>query len=185
MDLNEINTFNNNEKELDRLRSELLAETEPIDMLDIRGVDYDKYDEAYITKDIMNRIMKKEIVDPRKLAATSNESSEKKARFIDTKLKIEMRHQLVKENREKRRRELDEKRRERLEKKEIELKAKQMVLKEEQEKKMREDIEKQLIEQEAQRLRLEMAEKRKRDEEMRRKYAEPTFIAKHITCLSH
>lgn len=170
VDINEINIFQENEKELNRLKSELLQEdnreTEiEFDILAIKGVDYDKYDEEYLTKDIMSRIMKKKIVDPKKLLTVENKGT----KFVDTKLKIELRHQAVKENRDKRRRELEEKRREKLEKKEIEVKARLMVQKEEQEKKMREDIEKQLIEQEAQRLRLEMAEKRQRDEEMRKK----------------
>lgn len=178
LDVNEINTFNDNEKELTRLKSELLGREEDherrteieFDILAIKGVDYDKYDEEYLTKDIMNRIMRKEVVDPKKLL--SSDTSSNKKRFIDTKLKIELRHQVVKENREKRRQEMDERRREKLEKKEIELKAKQMVQKEEQDRKMREEIEKQLIEQEAQKLRFEMAEKRHRDEEIRKRMRE-------------
>lgn len=180
LDVNEINAYQDNEKELSRLKSELmgngLQQNEQqsnnqleFDILAIKGVDYDKYDEEYLTKDIMNRIMKKDVVDPKKLLAADTSTSGGKKKFIDTKLKIELRHEMVKENREKRRREIEEKRREKLEKKEIELKAKQMVQKEEQDKKLREEIEKQLIEQEAQKLRLEMAEKRHRDEEIRKK----------------
>lgn len=166
VDVNEINTFNNNERELKKLKSELMESSNYTtnDILDIKGIDYDKYDEEYLAKDVINRLMKKNIVDPNKLVDKPN-----KPRFIDTGLKIELRHQVVKENREKRLRDLEARRKENLEKKEIELKAKQMVHKEEQEKKARAEIEKQLIEQEAQRLRLEMAQKRQRDEEMRRK----------------
>lgn len=176
IDLNEMNQFASNEKEMEKLKADLLFDDGQasaaldMDILAIRGVDYDKYDEEYLTKDIMKKIMKKNIVDPKKLAAeTSTTSGDNKAKFSDTRLKIELRHQAVKENREKRRREVEEKRREKLEKKEIELKAKMLVQKEEHDKRMREEIEKQLIEQEAQRLRLEMAEKRFRDEEMRKK----------------
>lgn len=183
LDVNEIHTFQDNEKELNRLKSDLMGDDESarggaaggerrteieFDILAIKGVDYDKYDEDYLTKDIMTRIMRKQVVDPKKLLTEAGESESKK-KFIDTKLKIELRHQAVKENREKRRKEIEDRQREKMEKKEIELKAKLMVQKEEQDRKMREDIEKQLIEQEAQRLRLEMAEKRFRDEEIRKK----------------
>lgn len=66
-------------------------------ILDIKGIDYDKYDESYITKDIISKIMKKEIVNPKKLLL----DDEKKKKGTDMQLKIEMRHQAVKENREK------------------------------------------------------------------------------------
>ena len=185
IDLNEMNQFASNEKEMDKLKSELLfndheGEEAALDMdiLAIKGVDYDKYDEEYLTKDIMKKIMKKKIIDPKKLASETMATSDNKPKFSDTRLKIELRHQAVKENREKRRLEVEEKRREKLEKKEIELKAKMLVQKEEQDKRMREEIEKQLIEQEAQKLRLEMAEKRFRDEEMRKKYKK--YLKKHF-----
>lgn len=170
VDVNEMNSFATNEKALNKIKSELLAndhhDTNDYDLLDIKGIDYDKYDEQYITKDIMSKIMRKEFFDKSKLL-TNNDS---RRTVVDTRAKIEMRHQAVKENREKRLRELEVKRRERLDKKEIELKAKQMILKEEQEKKIKADIEKQLIEQEAQRLRLEMAQQRQKDLELRKKY---------------
>lgn len=185
IDLNEMNQFASNEKEMNKLKSELLfndheGEEAALDMdiLAIKGVDYDKYDEEYLTKDIMKKIMKKKIIDPKKLASETVATSDNKPKFSDTRLKIELRHQAVKENREKRRLEVEEKRREKLEKKEIELKAKMLVQKEEQDKRMREEIEKQLIEQEAQKLRLEMAEKRFRDEEMRKKYKK--YLKKHF-----
>ena len=156
--------YKKNEKILDDLIAELL--NDDIDsMLDIKGVDYDKYDQDYIAKDIINKIMKKNIVDSKSLL----NMDEKKKKGIDMQSKIEMRHQAVKENREKRLRDLEMKRKEKLEKKEIEMKAKQMVQKEENDKKMRIDIEQQLIEQEAQRLRLELAEQRQRDESLRRR----------------
>lgn len=176
VNVSEMHTFQENEKELSRLKAELFRgddelRTDPdFDILAIKGVDYDKYDEEYLTKDIMNRIMKKQIVDPKKLLAGESNTHGRTTKVVDTKLKIELRHQAVKENREKRRRELEAKRREMMEKKEIELKAKMMIQKEEQEKKMRAEIEMQLIEQEAQRLRFEMAEKRKREEDMRKKW---------------
>jgi hypothetical protein len=164
VDVNEMNTFSQNERELNKLKTELLQE----DFLDIKGLDYDKYDEAYITQDIVGKIMKKKFFDEKKLMDTE---SSKKAASSDTRLKIEKRHQAVKENREKRLKEVEQKRKEKLEKKEIELKAKQIVQKEEEDKRMRENIEKQLIEQEAQRLRLEMAQQRQRDQELRRRLA--------------
>jgi hypothetical protein len=164
VDVNEMNKFASNEKFLDQIKKELLNDDEE-DFLDIKGIDYDKFDEGYIAKDIMGKILKKDLVNAKKLLT----ADEKKAKAIDTQMKIEMRHQAVKENREKRLQELEHKKREKLEKKEIELKAKQMVMKEEQEKKMRENIEQQLIEQEANRLRIEMMQQRQREEELRRK----------------
>jgi hypothetical protein len=165
VNVTEMEKYKKNEKILDDLKAELLND-DLDNMLDIKGVDYDKYDQDYITKDIINKIMKKNIVDSKSLL----NMDEKKKKVIDMQSKIEMRHQIVKENREKRLRELEMKRKEKLEKKEIEMKAKQMVQKEENDKKMRIDIEQQLIEQEAQRLRLEMAEQRQRDESLRRRY---------------
>ena len=166
VDINEMNQFASNEKFLDQIKKELLNDDQDQeDYLDIKGIDYDKYDEGYITKDIMGKILKKDLVNAKKLLT----AEEKKSKAVDTQMKIEMRHQAVKENREKRLQELEQKKREKLEKKEIELKAKQMVMKEEQEKKMRENIEQQLIEQEANCLRIEMTQQRQRGEELRRK----------------
>lgn len=162
VDVGEMNLFNKNEKVLNEIKAELLSDD---DILDIKGVDYDKYDENYITKDIINKMMKKKIVDGKTLLYMD----EKKAKPIDLKTKIELRHQAVKENREKRLRELEMKRKERLEKKEIELRAKQIIEKEDRDKKQRENIEQQLLEQEVQRLRIEMAEQRQREDEMRKK----------------
>ena len=164
VNVTEVNKFSNNEKFLKDLKSELLDSDTNASILDIKGIDYDKYDEAYLTKDILNKIMRKNVVDSKKLMYTDAS----KPKTIDTQLKLEMRHQAVKDNREKRAKELELRRKEKLERKEIEFQARQMVLKEENEKKMRENLEKQLIEQEAQKLRIEMAEKRIKDEEMRR-----------------
>jgi hypothetical protein len=163
VDVSEMNLFNKNEKVLNEIKAELLGDGE--DILDIKGVDYDKYDENYITKDIINKMMKKKIVDGKTLLYMD----EKKTKPIDVKTKIELRHQAVKENREKRLKESEMKRKERLEKKEIELRAKQIIEKEERDKKQRENIEQQLLEQEVQRLRIEMAEQRQRENEIRKK----------------
>jgi hypothetical protein len=170
VDVKEMNNFFSNEKFLTQLKTELLADDvddNSGDVLDIKGVDYDKYDDNYVTSDILNKIMKKDIIDKKKLLVMAEEKKSKAT--LNTQLKIEMRQQAVKENREKRLKELEDKRRERLEKKEIELKARQIVLKEEQEKNIRDQIEKQLIEQEANRLRIEMIQQRQREEELRKK----------------
>jgi hypothetical protein len=165
-DVNELDKFNKNEKVLDDLKAHLLNDDNEFDsILDIKGVDYDKYDQDYIAKDIINKIMKKDIVDSKHLLSMD----EKKKKGVDIQTKIELRHQAVKENREKRLRELEMRRKEKLDKKEVELKAKQIVQKEEMDKKMRLNIEQQLIEQEVHKIRLEMAEQRKRDESLRRK----------------
>lgn len=166
-----MNTFDTNQKVLDQIKLELLND-ETDNVLDIKGVDYDKYDEEYIASDLINKMMKKKFVDPAGLL----KSDERKAKPIDYQLKIEMRHQAVKENREKRMREIEQKRKERLEKKEIELKAKQIVQKEEQDKQARMKIEQQLIDQEVQRLRIQMAEQRKHEEEIRKRHQEMEMI---------
>ena len=170
VDINEMNKFSSNEKALDQLKAEIMRDN--TDCLDICGIDYEKYDESYIAKDIVNKMMRKKFVDPKTLMY----ADEKKPKHIDTQMKLELRHQAVKENREKRQRDLELKRKERLEKKEIELKAKQIVQKEETDRKMRIDIEQQLIEQEVQRLRLEMNQQRIKEEEIRRKAKEIEFI---------
>ena len=170
VDVSEMNTFSDNEKVLDRLKAEIMKDN--TDCLDICGVDYDKYDEGYIAKDIVNKMMKKKFIDTKTLLY----ADEKKPKHIDTQLKLELRHQAVKENRERRQRDLELKRKEKLEKKEIEVKAKQIVQKEEKDRQMRHDIEQQLIEQEVHRLRIEMNHQRIRDEEMRRKAKEIEFI---------
>lgn len=160
-----MNKFTENEKFLDQVKAELMKDDDSDDILDIKGVDYDKYEEGYIAKDILDKILKKDLVNKQKLMS----NQEKKAKVVDMQMKIEMRHQAVKENREKRVKELELKRREKLERKEIELKARQMVMKEEQDKKMKEEMERQLIEQEANRLRIEMIQQRQRDEDLRKK----------------
>ncbi|CAF0821250.1 unnamed protein product [Brachionus calyciflorus] len=168
VNISEVNKFSNNEKYLNDLKAELMETDLNQSILDIKGIDYDKYDENYIAKDILNKIMKKKVVDPKKLLY----SDTNKQKVIDTQLKIEMRHKAVKENREKRAKEMELKRQEKLDRKEIEFQARQMVLKEENEKKMKENLEKQLIEQEAQKLRIEMAEKRIKEEEIRKQKRE-------------
>ena len=170
VEVEEMNTYSNNEKILDQLKAEIMRDE--TDMLDINGIDYDKYDEDYIAKDIVNKMMKKKFVDPVKLL----KADEKKSKPIDYQLKIEMRHQAVKDNREKRLKDLELKKKERLNKKEIEMKAKQMVLKEEQDKIARMNIEQQLIDQEVQRLRIQMNEQRKHEEELRKRHQEMEMI---------
>ena len=167
--VDEMNKFTDSEKILDQIKAEILDEGDyGTNILDIKGVDYDKYDEGYIAQDIINKMLRKNLVDPVKLL----KSDDKKKNVIDTQMKIEMRHQAVKENREKRQKEIEKRRRELAEKKEIEMKAKEIVLKEENDKKTRSNIEQQLIEQEVQRLRIEMSEQRRKEEEMRKRYFE-------------
>lgn len=171
VDVGEMNTFQSNQKVLDQIKAEIMND-ETDSILDINGIDYDKYDEDYIAKDIVNKMMKKKFVDPVKLL----KQDEKKAKPVDYQLKIELRHQAVKENREKRQKELEAKRKEKLEKKEIEIKAKQIVQKEEQDKIARMNIEQQLIEQEVQKLRVQMLEQRKHEEELRKRHQEMEMI---------
>jgi len=168
--VDEMNRFTTTENYLAMLKAEIMRDDEDSqDLLDIKGFDYDKYDENYIARDIVNKMMKKKIVDPKKL----NEDDSNKAKKGDNlQMKIEMRHQAVKMNREKKNQEIEAKRKLALEKKEVELKARQMVEKEESDRRARAEIEQQLIEQEVQRLRLEADEKRRHDEEVRRRQKE-------------
>lgn len=142
-------------------------------VLDISGFDYDKYSEAYIAKDIVSQMLKKDLVSRADLM-TENDDGEHKSkgrgpRVIDYKAKMDMRQHMVKENREKRQREVEEKRKERLLKKEIEFKAKQMVQREQIEKQMKQNLEEELLEKEVQRLRAVMNEQRKQEAEIRKK----------------
>jgi ribonuclease Y len=76
----------------------------------------------------------------------------------------------------KRLKDLELKKQERMNKKEIEMKAKKMVLKEEQDKIARMNIEQQLIDQEVQRLRIQMNEQRKHEEELRKRHQEMEMV---------
>ncbi len=134
-------------------------------LLHISGLDYDKYDETYIAKDIVGELMKKRLVNTKELLKKDQKSN----KFDDLKAKIDMRHQKVKENREKRTKDVETKRKETLIKKEAELNAREMIKKEENEKRMRMQLEQQLLEQETERLRKEIAIKRQHDELVKQK----------------
>jgi hypothetical protein len=175
VDVTELNTFKKNESELDALKANLMDDyNEPISTctdayLDIKGIDYDKYDESYITKDIVNKMLQKDFVNADYLFKDEGTNSKRK-NVVDFQTKIEMRHQAVKENREKRQREAERIKREKMAKKEAEMQAKLIVQREENEKKARKLIEQQLIEQEAERIRTQMTKQRKADEELKKKY---------------
>ncbi len=170
VNVEEMNKFTTTENYLASLKAEIMGgEENSQDLLDINGFDYDKYDENYIARDIVSKMMKKKIIDTKKL---TQEDTERVRKGENTQMKIEMRHQAVKLKREKRNQEIETKRKLALEKKEVELRARQMVEKEESDKRARAEIEQQLIDQEVQRLRLEVAEKRRQDEEARRKQRE-------------
>ena len=98
VDVAEMNKFSTTEKYLENLKKEIMADEEERDTLDIAGFDYDKYDESYIARDIVNKMMKKEVVDTKKLLST-DDSKKKSSKGSDTQLKIELRHQAVKINR--------------------------------------------------------------------------------------
>lgn len=166
VDVDEVNKFTTTENYLDKIKREIMQDEEEEDLLDIKGFDYDKYDEEYIARDIVNKMMKKKVVDTHQLAM---DEPKRCTKLNDTQLKMELRHKAVKLNREKRQQEIEEKRKRMLEKKEIELKAKQMVEKEENDKKIRGNIEQQLLDQEVERLRADMAKKRREEEEIRKK----------------
>ncbi|KAK7492138.1 hypothetical protein BaRGS_00016612 [Batillaria attramentaria] len=87
----------------------------------------------------------------------------------DPRTKMEMRHQRVKENREKREKELERKRKDTDSKKQARLTARQMVMKEEKEKEMHAKREELEVRKEMARLRKEMQESRQREVEERTK----------------
>jgi len=130
VNIDEMNSFSNNQKVLDEFRAEIIKD-DVENMLEINSLDYDKYDEDYIAKDILNKMMKKNLIQANSKKLLLDEP---KFKPIDYQIKIEMRHQAVKENREKQQKELEKKRKDKLEKHEIEIKAKQIVQKEEQDK---------------------------------------------------
>lgn len=157
VNVNEMNKFDENTKYLEELLNDDQNSTN--NLLHISGLDYDKYDEKYIAKDIVNEMLKKKYVDPKSILKADDKKNQ-----VDLRTKIEMRHQMVKENREKRLKDLEQKRKENLSKKEAEQQARQMLAKEEHEKRVKMNIEQQLLDQEVERLRNEMADQRRKEE---------------------
>lgn len=164
VDVSEMNKFQDNLKTLDDYnpssRVQEIIQNE--NFLDIPSWDYDKYDQNYIVDDLMKQMSKKNFVNTKKLLKTPRSASN----VPDIRTKIELRHQQVKLNREKRMKEAEEKRKEKLAKKEAELEARRLLQKEEQQKKLRANIEQQLLEQEIEKLRKERIEQRKKEDEL-------------------
>lgn len=166
VNISEMNKFEKNSNYISELLNDESNENSTTSMLHISGLDYDKYDESYIAKDIVNEMMKKKYVDPGSLMRQDEKRLKSNA---DVRTKIELRHQQVKENREKRLKEQEEKRKEKLAKKEAELQAKQLVMKEEHDKRIKINVEQQLLEQEVDKLRKEMAEQRRKEEALKKR----------------
>jgi hypothetical protein len=172
-----MDKFEKSSKYLDEMLNDQSNENSTTGLLHISGLDYDKYDESYIAKDIVNEMMKKKYVD------ASNLLNDKKAKnVVDIRTKIELRHQQVKENRDKRLKEQEENRKEKLAKKEAELQARQLVMKEEHDKKMKVNIEQQLLEHEVERLRKEMAEHRRKEDALKLRFVSIKTMMHFFLC---
>nr|KAG5703370.1 hypothetical protein BaRGS_023417 [Batillaria attramentaria] len=121
-------------------------------------------DEAVST--VMRNMLEKEVVKDDFFKDLGFDSDRK---AHDPRTKMEMRHQRVKENREKREKELERKRKDTDSKKQARLTARQMVMKEEKEKEMHAKREELEVRKEMARLRKEMQESRQREVEERTK----------------
>ncbi len=173
VDINEMKNFDGKKAPAKQEKFDLMHYLQQTDenqnittgMLHISGLDYDKYDETYIAKDIVNEMMKKRLVNTKDLLQKDQNAK----KFDDLKAKIDMRHQKVKENRDKRTKDVENKRKENLIKKEAEIHAKEMIKREENDKRMRLQLEQQLLEQETDRLRKEIANKRHQEELVKQK----------------
>ncbi|XP_013411610.1 coiled-coil domain-containing protein 191-like [Lingula anatina] len=119
-------------------------------------------DEDILVDKIMRSLMEKEVV-PQTFVNDLGFNETKKQK--DPRVKMQVRHQQVKENREKRERELEKQRRERQAKKDAHFQAQQMILREEKEKNMRAKREELELQKEMARIRKQMQEERKKEEE--------------------
>ncbi|XP_041372420.1 coiled-coil domain-containing protein 191-like [Gigantopelta aegis] len=130
--------------------------------------DVDNLDETSAVESIVQRMLGKQVVQEDFLNDLGLDESKKRK---DPRLKMELRHQQVKENREKREKELEKKRRALRERKDAHLQAKQIIKKEEQEKEINAKHEEMEIKQEMASIRKQMQEDRKKMEEeaLRRK----------------
>ncbi|KAK3107858.1 hypothetical protein FSP39_023636 [Pinctada imbricata] len=122
----------------------------------------DKMDEASAVDSIIQHMLNKKVV---KDTFTEDLGLNEWTKHKDPRTKMQLRHQQVKENREKREKELERKRKDQQAKKDALHQAKQIVLREERDKVMkakREDME---IKKEMAKIRKEMQEERRRAEE--------------------
>ncbi|KAK6173528.1 hypothetical protein SNE40_016960 [Patella caerulea] len=125
-------------------------------------------DESEAVASILQNMMKKDVV---------KETFKKDLGFEENKpdprLKMELRHKQVKENREKREREIEKARREKQSRKDAHLQAKKIVLKEEKEKEVKSKREEFEIQKEMVKIRKQLQEERqtKEEEKLRKKEA--------------
>ncbi|KAJ8321390.1 hypothetical protein KUTeg_001072 [Tegillarca granosa] len=125
-------------------------------------------DENEAVEMVLQRMLDKKVV---KDDFTQDLGLDKWAERKDPRTKMELRHQQVKENREKREKELEKRRRALQAKKEATHKAKQMILKEEHEKAATLKKEEMMVRKEMVKIRKEMQEERRMIEEQKEKEA--------------
>ncbi|XP_064650515.1 coiled-coil domain-containing protein 191-like [Lineus longissimus] len=123
--------------------------------------DLENENENEIVGNILNNLMEKDVVHE----GFKGDLGLEKRPEVDPRTKMKLRHQQVKENRERRERELEKKNREQRTRKETQFQAKQIVMKEEKERAMKEKREDLLLQQEMARVRKEMFEQRRMEEE--------------------
>ncbi|XP_074653357.1 coiled-coil domain-containing protein 191-like [Tubulanus polymorphus] len=131
------------------------------------AVEYDliNQDESEIVDTILHNMLNKQVINDDVKRDLSLEKH--KLNSIDPRTKMTLRHQQVKENREKREKELERKRREQQLQKEARSQAKRIVLKEEQAKEMKKKKEEEAVQKEMMKIRREMDEQRRQEEEER------------------
>lgn len=125
----------------------------------------DKMDEKEAVDSIIEHMLNKKLV---KDAFTEDLGLDEMSMYKDPRTKMELRHKQVKENREKRERELEMKRRAHQSKKTAQNHAKLLIMKEEKDKMTRARQEEMAIKKEMARIRKEMQEERKKHKEAKK-----------------
>lgn len=135
-------------------------------------MDLDSYDEHAAAEDILKTMLQKEVVRPEVLAdlgLDTGQATNGRLKQRNPIVKMELRQQQVKENRERRQKEAEKRRLEIKSKRESLFVAKQLQLKEEKEKITQAKREEAEIQQEMARIRKELAEERRNREDSRKK----------------
>ncbi|CAC5393174.1 unnamed protein product [Mytilus coruscus] len=151
--------YNNEEYGMNYYRKQYKDEEDPYAFL----ADMDE-DRAVDT--VLDQMLQKKVVADRVVNDLGFDDSSK---YKDPRLKMELRHKQVKEKREKHEEQLNRKRREQQAKKDAHLKAKKMILKEDQDKLTKQKKEEMLIRKEMARIRKQMQEERRNVEDLRKR----------------
>ncbi|XP_063441327.1 coiled-coil domain-containing protein 191-like [Mytilus trossulus] len=151
--------YNNEEYGMNYYRKQYKDEEDPYAFLA-------DMDEGRAVDTVLDQMLKKKVVADRVVNDLGFDDSSK---YKDPRLKMELRHKQVKEKREKHEEQLTRKRRDQQAKKEAQLKAKQMILKEDQDKMTKQKKEEMLIRKEMARIRKQMQEERRNVDDLRKR----------------